>query len=136
MKEIVLRYANSNLFFMKRISIALSLVVIATLVVASAFTKTNAPKQTVYEYFQYTATSYNEADFENDANWISLGTTNPSTNPCTTSGTRVCVAKVDQSQLSTNPLLTLPEKMELFLINQASADTYVNTPGNQTHTKP
>jgi hypothetical protein len=122
---------------MKRISIAaLSFIAVALFFAASAFTKNNAEKQTVYEHFQYIGSSYNEADFENDANWISLGTTNPSTNPCTTSGSRVCVAKVDQSQLSTNPFLTLPEKMELFLINEASADTYVNTAGNQTHTKP
>lgn len=120
---------------MKRISIALSLVVIATLVVASAFTKTTAPKQTVYEHFQYTASAYNESDFETAANWTSIGTTSPGSNPCIIDGTRVCVAKVDQSQLSTNPLLTMPEKFVLYLQGQASADTYVNTVSNRPYTK-
>lgn len=121
---------------MKRISIAaLSFIAAALFFAASAFTKSTSEKQTVYEYFQYTGTSYNEADFENDANWISLGTASPGSNPCINGGTRVCVARVDQSQLSTNPLLTLPEKMELFLINEASADAFVNNSGNQTYTK-
>jgi hypothetical protein len=106
----------------------------ATKSAASALTKDKAPKQTVYEHFQFIGSSYNEADFENDANWISLGTTNPTTNPCTSGSSRICVVAVDQSQLSTNPLLTLPEKMELFLVNQASADTYVNN--NWTYQKP
>ena len=121
---------------MKKLSIFLvaTTAVVAVFFASSAFTADKAKKQTTYEHFQYTATVYGETDFENAANWISLGTTDPSTNPCITSGTRVCVARVDQSALSTNPLLTLPEKMALFLQNQGSADTYVN--GNRTHTKP
>jgi hypothetical protein len=122
---------------MKKLSIFLvaTIAVVSLFFVNSAFTsgdKTTKPP--VYEHFEYIGSSYNEADFENDANWISLGTSNPASNPCTPGSTRICVVAVDETQLSTNPSLTLPEKMELFLIGEPSADTYVN--GNATYKKP
>lgn len=123
---------------MKRFSILLfsSIAVIAVLFVGSAFTKDAGKKQITYEYFQYSASAYGENDFETSGNWISLGTSNPGSNPCTSGTAHSCVVRVDQSSLSTNPLLTLPEKMALFLQNQSSAASYVNSSSNYTYQKP
>lgn len=121
---------------MKRFSIVLSVAVLVLAAVASAFTNHETPAQITYEHFQYTAGVYGETDFENAANWSALGTSNPSSNPCISGSSRICVLRVDQSQLSTDPLLTMPEKLALFLQNQSSADTYVNTAGNYTYQKP
>lgn len=123
---------------MKRFSIFLfsSIAVTALLFFASAFTRSNEKKQITYEYFQYSASVYGETDFESAGNWISLGTSNPGTNPCTAGTAHSCVVRVDQSSLSTNPLLTLPEKMALFLQNQGSAASYVNSGSNYTYQKP
>jgi hypothetical protein len=123
---------------MKRISIAVfSFIAVALFFAASAFTKNNNKKQTVYEHFQYIGATYSEPNFENDANWSSLGTTNPSTNPCADGNVKTCVMRIDQSLLSTDPDLSLPEKAALYLQNESGttgATDFVNS--NFTHRKP
>lgn len=123
---------------MKRFSIILfsSIAIFAVLFVGSAFTKDAEKKQITYEYFQYNASVYGETDFETAGNWISIGTSNPGSNPCTAGTAHSCVVRVDQSLLSTNPLLTLPEKMAQYLQNQGSAASYVNSGSNYTYQKP
>ncbi len=122
---------------MKRISIVLSFAVIATLFVASAFTKTTVPKQTVYEYFQFTGGTYSETHFENDANWSSLGTTNPSINPCIDGTAKTCVLRIDQTLVTADPNMSLAEELAAYLDNitgATGATDFVNN--NYTHRKP
>lgn len=126
---------------MKKLSIFLvaTIAVVAVFFVSSAFTDAKANKQVTYEYFQYSASAYTETDFETSTNWISLGTSNPISNPCASGSAHSCVVRVDQSQLSTNPFLTLPEKMALYLQNisgTTGASDYVNNASNYTYQKP
>ena len=123
---------------MKRISIAaLSFIAVALFFAASAFTKNNAEKQTVYEHFQFTGGTYSETHFENDANWSSLGTTNPITNPCASGTDKTCVLRIDQSLISNDPDMSLEEELAAYLQNisgTTGATDFVN--GNYTHRKP
>lgn len=123
---------------MKRISIAaLSFIAVALFFAASAFTKDNAKKQTVYEYFQFTGGTYSEPNFENDANWSSLGTTNPSVNPCADGSVKTCVLKIDQTLVSNDPGMSLSEELAAYLGNisgTSGATDFVNN--NYSYRKP
>jgi hypothetical protein len=110
---------------------------VAFFFIASAFTNDTSKKQNVYQYFHYTDSAYSEIRFENDANWSSLGTTNPSTSPCIDGIAKTCVLRIDQSLPSNDPFLSLPEKFALFLQNQPGpigATDFVND--NYTYRKP
>jgi hypothetical protein len=121
---------------MKRLSILFlaSFAVIALFFVASAFTKSNVEKQTVYEYLQFTGATYSETHFENDANWSSLGTTEPSTNPCIDGTAKTCVLKIDQALITNDPSKSLEEELDDYLTGLPSATTFVNS--NYSYRKP
>ncbi|MBI3717393.1 MAG: hypothetical protein HY252_02190 [Sphingobacteriales bacterium] len=122
------------------ISLFATVFVVAIVVAGSAFIKKgNVKPQITYDYFQYTASSYGETDYENSGNWSSLGTSNPGSNPCTNGSTHTCVLKIDDSRLSTDPSLTMPQKIALFLQNQSDpngATNFVTNASNYTYRKP
>lgn len=92
--------------------IALTGIVIA----GSAFTKKdNAKKQVTYDYFEYSPMSGSESSYETVSNWSSLGTSNPSSNPCDPGTDLVCVVKVDHSLISGRPGSTLTDKFINYL---------------------
>jgi hypothetical protein len=120
---------------MKRISIAaFSFIAAALFFAASAFTKNNDKKQTVYEYLQFTGGTYGETDFENDANWSPLGTSEPSMNPCIDGTAKTCVLKIDQTLITNDPSKSLEEELDDYLTGLPSATTFVNS--NYSHRKP
>ncbi|MBI1781022.1 MAG: hypothetical protein HYR66_06595, partial [Sphingobacteriales bacterium] len=54
------------------ISLFATVFVVAIVVAGSAFIKKgNVKPQITYDYFQYTASSYGETDYENSGNWSS-----------------------------------------------------------------
>lgn len=108
------------------IFLAACIVIVAAFFLSSAFTMDKEKKQGNYMHFEYRGAGYSEADYETVGNWISVGGDAPGTNPCIAGTNHICVLRVDQTQLSTNPLLTLPEKLALFLQDQPSASDYVN----------
>ena len=113
---------------MKRLSIAaFSLITVALFFAASAFTKNNDKKQTVYEYLEFTGATYGETHFENDANWSPLGTTEPSTNPCIEGTAKTCVLKIDQTLITNDPSKSLQEELDDYLTGLSSATTFVNS---------
>ena len=106
-------------------------------VAASAFTKDDTNKQTVYEHFQFTSGTYSETNFEDAANWSSLGTTNPSTNPCASGSDKTCVLRIDQSLITLDPDKSLTEELADYLQNisgMTGATDFVNS--NYTYRKP
>lgn len=130
----------------KSILIVCSLALLTVLTITSAFTDkagkaTNtdntgkAAKQTVYEHFQYIGANYNEAGFENSANWDALGTTNPSTSPCASGSTKTCVLRIEQSELSGISGATMEEKIANYLLGEPSAFDIVDDSGNSTYRK-
>lgn len=123
------------------ISSLASLFVVAIVVAGSAFVKANkhAKKPITLDYFQYTASSYGETDYENSANWSYIGTSKPGTNPCSSGSSHTCVLRIDDSQLSTDPSLTMPQRIALFLQNQSDpngASNFVNNVNNYEYRKP
>lgn len=104
-----------------------SIFILVAFVISSAFTSNKAGSISHYEHFEYSGAGDSETDFENAVNWTALGGESPGTNPCIPGVNRICVIRVDLSLLSTNPLLTLPEKLALFLQAQSSASDFVNS---------
>lgn len=102
-----------------------SIFILVAFVVSSAFTSNKAGTVSYYEHFEYNGAGDSETDFENAVNWTALGGEAPGTSPCLPGMNRICVIRVDLSLLSTNPLLTLPEKLALFLQAQSSASDFV-----------
>lgn len=126
---------------MKKLSLLLvaTIAVLAIFFVSSAFTSDISNQQFIYEYFEYDTIAYSEIEYETAINWTALGTTAPVASPCTPGVIHICVVRVEQSLLSTNPLLTLPEKMALFLQGlpgPTGASDYVNNPSYYVYQKP
>ncbi len=105
----------------------------------SAFSGKENPAQPdkplVNHYFQYSVNAAdNEAAYENSNNWTYLGTTNPSTDPCSGDNDIVCVLEA--------PFATTPTPADLasYLVNQTpsatGAETYCRNASNIKHKKP
>jgi hypothetical protein len=125
----------------RKISLAATLFIIAIVIAGSAFIKLNPDnkKQVTYDYFQYNSINYTEGAYETSGNWGYIGTSNPGSNPCSAGTSHSCVVKVDHSQLSTDPSLTMPQKVALFLQGRpgiTGASDYVNSSSNYTYRKP
>lgn len=125
----------------RKISLPMAVIVIAG--VFAFKTQNLGEKKTVSngivaeEFFRYIPSVYTEIGFEDAASWTYIGTSNPALNPCV-NGTHPCIVKVDQSQLPSNPALSMPEKMAFFLQSQPGtmgATVYATAPSNVTHKK-
>lgn len=124
---------------MKRLSVFIltGILLCGLFVAASSVTKDDANKQTVYEHFQFTSGTYSETNFEDAANWSSLGTTNPATNPCASGSDKTCVLRIDQSLITADPDKSLTEELADYLQNisgMTGATDFVNS--NYTYRKP
>ncbi len=108
----------------------------AIFIISSGFDKDNSKKQIVYEHYQFLGSTYSELYFENEYNWLALGNTNPSINPCSTGARETCVLRIDQSLLSTDLSLSLAERLALYLQSLPGvlgSTNYVNS--NYTYRK-
>lgn len=120
--------------------IALAAIVFA----GSAFAKKDkAKKQITYDYFQYSPTTGSESNYETASNWSSLGTSNPSSNPCTSGADLICVVKVDHSLISGRSGSTLTDKFMNYLQSLSDsapgandgATNFVTSSNNYTYRK-
>lgn len=116
------------------LSIFALLSVLALTISVSAFkfidrplsSKASAPLITE-DFFRYTASSFNEGDYETAVNWTFLGTSKPASSPCSIPENKPCVVKVDNAALPapSATLNTIEKRFAAYLISLTSATTYV-----------
>lgn len=84
-------------------------------------------------YFQYTGSIYSDAGYTNAANWNYMGTTAPSSNPCTNGSNHVCVLEIDQDDLDGASGSSETDRLANYL-SSVGASSFVNS--NATYKKP
>lgn len=109
-------------------------VAILTTAFTKISTKSSVKAGADYAYFQYTASAYTEAAFENTVNWSYIGSSNPVTNPCTPGSSHTCTIKVLSSNLNAYTG-SMSDKFAQYLADSPSATNFVNSSSNYTYQK-
>ena len=114
----------------------LGLFAIALAIGFSAFTSVNVKKVTPSKfttyYYEFTATSFTESDFENSNNWIALGTSAGS-DPCPGDDINVCVG---HASVANQNVSTLISYLQGLTPTASGATTYLTNSSNIDHFQP